>query len=851
MPSPRPLSPGGRPGGGGADRILPAAIGLLIAGTLAVFDRLTPGSVVIGTVVLAPFVVSLVGEPRETGLVAGVAVLLVVISATWNDNFLTAAYLLRVVVVVAGGSVAVLASRARARTALDHERFALLSAIAEVADGRLTLEETAAHVSELIVPGLADVVVLDVLRDGRPRRLSVRAAGPRAATHEARVARLEPRSAGPVRARLHAPAGADVLGAGPPAEDEDDGRSLDVTAAITVGLETRGRSLGTITLALTRESGRQYDGADVEFARVLAGRAALALDNAGLSTELQTIEAQLTTALGSLMDAVTVQNPQGALVYANEAAATLLGFASPQELVAAPPAELASGFDAFREDGSPLDMADLPGRRVLAGGEPEPLVVRAVNRRTGEEQWRMTKASAVRDGAGKVQLVVNVITDITQAKRAELGQRLLAEAGEALAASLDYGQTLQQVADLAVPELADWCAVSLPDDHGGLATVAVAHVDPGKVSLARDIGARYPTSVDEPGGAAQVFRDRTAVSVNGISDEMLAAAAKDDAHLDALRSLGMRGALIVPMTSGGRSVGVLSLISAESGRSFTDEDVALAGELARRAATAVENSRLYTDRSAIARILQTSLLPDDLPELPGWAAATLYRPAGDETSVGGDFYEAFPIDGGWMLVVGDVTGRGAQAAALTALMRHTVRTAATLTGSPARALAKLNGDLRSRREMSLCTAVCVVLREADGGACADIICAGHPLPMLVRDGGARHVGRFGPILGAYDDEAWEPLTVELRPGDLLVLYSDGVLDAVGRRDRFGPERLERAVAGAASAADAIGRVEAALDAFQTGKQADDTAVVVVERRPVAAPGTTTTAGLPGGEAAAR
>ncbi len=851
MATPRAGSPAatGRTAAGRAGAL---AVGLLIAGAIAVFDGLEPGTVVIGTVVLAPFVVAVLAGPGETALIAAVALAIVLVSASWNDDFLAAPYLLRLVVVVGGGAVAVLASRGRRDTALDRERFALLAAVAEVADGHLSLEETAASLSELIVPRFADVGVLDALRDGRLRRLAVKAAGPDAAATEAWLRRREPSAsdrpgAGEAvaagRARLVHPATDALLRAG--ARDDADLerlRELRITAAIIVPLRARGRRLGALTLLTRRDSGRAYAPEDLEFVEVLAGRVALALDNAGLFTELQTIEAQLTTALGSLADAVTVQNRQGNLVYANEAAAGLLGFTSARELVATPATEVAAGFDAFREDGSPLDLADLPGRRVLAGEDPaEPLVVRAVNRRTNEEQWRLTKASAVRDSSGEVTLVVNVITDISAAKRAEFSQRVLAEAGEALASSLDYEQTLQQVADLAVPGLADWCAVSLPDDHGGLTTVAVAHVDPAKVSVAREIGARHPTSLDEPGGAAQVFRDGTATSVNGIDDAMLVAAAKDEAHLEALRSLGMRAALIVPMTSSGHSVGVLSLISAESGRSFRPDDVALAAELAGRAATAVENARLYTERSTIARILQSSLLPDELPELPGWTAATLYRPAGDETSVGGDFYEGFAIAGGWMLVVGDVTGRGAEAASLTALMRHTLRTAAMLTDSAAAALAALNRSLRSRREMSLCTAVCVVLREVGGRARAEITCAGHPLPLLVRDGRAEHVGRFGAILGAYDDEAWKPVSVELTGGDVLVLYSDGVLDAVGRHDRFGPERLERSLAGATTAGDAVNRIAAALDDFQVGKQADDTAILAVEREPVAALGATTPA----------
>jgi serine phosphatase RsbU (regulator of sigma subunit) len=295
----------------------------------------------------------------------------------------------------------------------------------------------------------------------------------------------------------------------------------------------------------------------------------------------------------------------------------------------------------------------------------------------------------------------------------------------------------------------------------------------------------------------------------------------------------MRAALVVPMSSGGRSIGVLSLVSAESGRTFSQEDVTLAVELAGRAATAVENARLYTERSNIAHTLQASLLPDDLPVLPGWATASLYRPAGDENRVGGDFYEAIPLDDAWMLVVGDVTGRGAPAAALTALMRHTLRTAATLTGSPLRALDKLNRDLVARPRSSLCTAICLVLRDLDGATQADIIAAGHPLPILVRGGVARHVGQFGPLLGAWPDERWEPLRISVAPGDLLVLYSDGVLDAGGANGRFGPERLLQTLTGASSAPDAIARIERALSDFEVGSQADDTAVLAVQRIGVA------------------
>jgi len=316
---------------------------------------------------------------------------------------------------------------------------------------------------------------------------------------------------------------------------------------------------------------------------------------------------------------------------------------------------------------------------------------------------------------------------------------------------------------------------------------------------------------------------------------MLAVVAQDEEHLELLRSVGIQAGLTVPMSKGAKIVGALTLISAESGRRFEAAEVTLAEELARRAGTAVENARLYTERSNIARTLQTSLLPGRLPHMPGWMAATLYRPAGDENWVGGDFYDAFAVRGGWLALVGDVAGRGAAAAALTGLARHTLRTAATLLEDPLDAVRTLNRELLALDAMSLCSVGAVLLGEdEDGRATAQVVCAGHPLPLLVRDGAVRPIGTFSPMLGAYAIDGWERTSYDLEPGDLLVLFTDGVFDTVGADDRFGEERLERTLDGATDAPDAVARIDAALSAFEVGEQADDTAILAVQRAPVAA-----------------
>jgi len=822
-------------------RALALAPGLSIAVALTVIDIwAAPPTAVIGIVILAPLLTALFSDPRDVAVVGSVAVLLVVLSAIWRDNFDDVAYVQRILVVAAVSALALLAARGRAQVGRDRERFALLSAVAEIADGTRSLKDTVAQLNDLVVPVVADVCIVDAVSQGELQRLAVRVAG---RDGDAAAAMLAARPPGTVDG-LGNPGQPQLLA------DIDDAllqeisidardlqrlRALCVRSAVIVPLRARGRRLGSLTLVATTHSGRRYDDEDLEFAKVLPGRAALALDNAGLFSELETIEAQLTAALSTLAEAVTVQHAEGALIYANEAAARMLGFASAQELLATPVEEVVGAFETTNEDGSPLRLQDLPGRRVLAGEEPEPLVVRTIDKATGEETWRVTKASGVCDRDGSVTLVVNVIEDITEVKRAEVTQRLLARAGELLSSSLDYERTLQQIAELAVPQLADWCAVSMPDGQGFIRTVAVAHVDPEKVAVARLIGERYPSRADAPGGAAHAIRHGISQVVNEISDEMLAAVAHDEEHLELLRSVGMRAGLVVPMSAAGTNVGALSLLSAESPRRFTAADVELAEELARRAGTAVENARLYTERSHIARTLQTGLLPGRLPQMPGWRVATLYRPAGDENWVGGDFYDAFAVRGGWLALVGDVAGRGAEAAALTGLARHTLRTAAKLLDDPLDAVGMLNAELRAREQMSLCSVAAVLLREHDGRATAEMVCAGHPLPLLARDEQARPVGSFSPMLGAYEVDDWSRTVVELEPGDVLVLYTDGVFDAVGEDGRFGEERLQRTVAGVVDARDAVAQINTALSAFEVGAQADDTAVLAVERVAVAAP----------------
>jgi serine phosphatase RsbU (regulator of sigma subunit) len=248
------------------------------------------------------------------------------------------------------------------------------------------------------------------------------------------------------------------------------------------------------------------------------------------------------------------------------------------------------------------------------------------------------------------------------------------------------------------------------------------------------------------------------------------------------------------------------------------------------AAVTSERRRAEAAVSEIAATLQQSLLPDPPPMLDGWESSSLYLPAGVANDVGGDFYDLFRAGAGPVAVIGDVAGKGAKAAALTALARHTIRTAATLLDDPAEgAVRHLNAVLAARSELSLCTIGCVAIDESNGSGVATVVTAGHPQPYLIRDGEPSLIEVHGEPAGAFADIALTPARLELRAGDILVLYTDGVTDAIRAGERFGARRLREALRGARGAGDAVARIGTALAAFQDGAQSDDTAVLAMMR----------------------
>ena len=394
---------------------------------------------------------------------------------------------------------------------------------------------------------------------------------------------------------------------------------------------------------------------------------------------------------------------------------------------------------------------------------------------------------------------------------------------------------LGQVATLAVPEVADWVAVHMPGESG-IELVALAHRDPERLEQAEQLDRAMPTRRDAPARRGERAPDGAVGALPGHPAARAARPRTSARAWSTCARFGMRSALVVPMIARGRTLGTLTLATDQSGRRFDEHDLELAEELARRCGTAVDNARLFSERAYIARTLQQSLLPAELPDIPGIEAAARFRPTGEGNEVGGDFYDLFESGGrGWTVVMGDVCGKGPDAAAVTALARYTLRAAAMRERLPSRSLGLLNEALlRQRDDRRFCTVAYAYLEPMAEGARIGFASGGHPLPLLLRaDGTVESVGEPGTLLGVLPDPSFEDRSLSLAPGDAIVFYTDGVIEGRGADTPLDEEGLAELVAACAGAgADAIAaRVEDAAVAAQDGSPRDDIAVLVLRVAP--------------------
>ncbi|MFL5319720.1 MAG: GAF domain-containing protein [Myxococcaceae bacterium] len=372
----------------------------------------------------------------------------------------------------------------------------------------------------------------------------------------------------------------------------------ELRSAVVLPLWVKGRVLGVLSLTLNED--REFNADSRSYLGVLARLCGQALDRANLLDALERERQRLRAVIQQMPSALAIVDIAGRTVLANSQNEVIFRIASTASVTQGVKAY--GDFVGFKPDGSRVKPEEWPVARSIAHGEivrgEEVHIVRA----DGEHGFIRINSAPVRDEGGRIVAGVVTYDDITEQRRAEEGLRFLERASRELSASLDYNQTLRRVAELVVPELADWCSVSMLRDDGTVQQLAVTHVDPSKVELARSLNEKYPPDPAAPGSVHSVIREGKPVLVEEVTDEMILKAARDPEHLRIIRELGLKSGLTVPITTKRGTVGAISLVGAERGHRFTKKELPLYQELASRAALAIENATLFEEaRSAIQK----------------------------------------------------------------------------------------------------------------------------------------------------------------------------------------------------------------------------------------------------------
>lgn len=532
------------------------------------------------------------------------------------------------------------------------------------------------------------------------------------------------------------------------------------------------------------------------------------------------------------------------------------GLPSARQRFARVPVEAGPGrYGSARMPAVHEDLLAVPGAVPLLNGTGMRSVVtvplKVEGRLTGslgvaaEASGRYSNEEALRlqFAADRIALAVESarLGELERLRRGSLS--FLVEASDLLAGTLDRDQTLALMAQMTVPTLATWCAVyTIADQASDPYLSYVLHEDEEFIDGIKSLLSKIapPDPVPTPG--ARVWAAP-------------AAAAHDAALRSSMRSLGLTGGpnhqvasgigptlatasavggetVVLPLVARNRVIGMLTL-GKPTDEHFRQEILELAEDLSRRAALALDNARLYSERTAISQALQRSLLPPELPEIDGVEVEVIYRAAGEGNEVGGDFYDVFPIsDGAYGFAIGDVCGTGPNAAAVTGLARHALRLLAREGLSGPAVLERLNSAIldEGARSRFLTLLYGEMRPQEDGSAELKVVCAGHPLPLRLRqDGTVEAAAEPQPLLGVMEDLELYEQTVTLDPGDVLLCVTDGVTERREGTRMLGDDGLADVLttctgltAGAVAA-----RIMRAVERFASDAPSDDMAILAM------------------------
>ncbi|HEU5003967.1 MAG TPA: SpoIIE family protein phosphatase [Actinomycetota bacterium] len=617
---------------------------------------------------------------------------------------------------------------------------------------------------------------------------------------------------------------------------------------LSVPLAARGRMLGALTLMAARRSGRSYAAADLALVEDLARRAALALDNARLYQETELQAMLLDSQSDAAIEGVLVVSPGGRVVSHNRQFAEM--WAAPRAILEAGDADallrlVASQVAnpiAFERQVRQLrtdrtvrsrDELDLRDGRVFDRWTVPLFGADGVHRGRAWYFRDVTAFKLVQEERARLWRAERAARLEGDASRA--GLQFLLEASTLLAGSLDVHLALAGLADLVVTGhgrmWAHRCDIDLVGVGGVLERVASA--GPSATYDGSPLPPGHPLCPTD-GLPAHVIRTAAAVSLPEADGSP---ARLPYGERETLAGYGIGAYVGVPLVARGQVIGAIGLARGlgEAG-AYSAVDIALVQDLARRVALALDHAHLFDAQRHIAVTLQASLLPPALPEIPGVELASRYRSAIATSEVGGDFYDLYPAGAeAWAVVMGDISGKGVEAAALTAMARYTVRAASREHRQPREVLSLLNqAMLEEQSSGRFLTIAFGRLRRREGTWRLTVACGGHPPPLLLRaNGTVETAGRPGTLLGFVPNPDLPEKVNALGPGDAVVFYTDGLTDVRGPGGTFGEERLRAALAECrGERAEVIaGRLETEVLAFLSGEARDDLALLVLRVSP--------------------
>ncbi|MFD5698567.1 SpoIIE family protein phosphatase [Streptomyces lasiicapitis] len=530
------------------------------------------------------------------------------------------------------------------------------------------------------------------------------------------------------------------------------------------------------------------------------------------------------------------------------------GLPSARQRFARVPVEAGPGrYGSARMPAVHEDLTVVPGAVPLLNGTGMRSVVtvplKVEGRLTGSlgvaaespDRYSNEEALRLQFAADRIALAVESarLGELERLRRGSLS--FLVEASDLLAGTLDRDQTLALMAQMTVPTLATWCAVYTIADQASEPYLSyVLHEDEERIDGLKALLVKVdaPDPVPTPGArvwtapseAAHQAALRTSMRNLGLGEPMTVGSGIGTT-LSTASAVGGE-TVVLPLVARNRVIGML-VLGKPSDEHFRQEILELAEDLSRRAALALDNARLYSERMAISQSLQRSLLPPGLPQVPGVEVEVIYRAAGEGNEVGGDFYDLFPIrDGAYGFAIGDVCGTGPEAAAVTGLARHALRLLAREGfGGPA-VLERLNAAIldEGARSRFLTLLYGELWPQEDGSAVLKIVCAGHPLPLRLRQNGTvEPYAEPQPLLGVMDDLELYEQTVTLDPGDVLLCVTDGVTERREGTRMLGDDGLADVLttctgltAGAVAA-----RIMRAVERFATDAPSDDMAILAM------------------------